>query len=176
MTDAGAAERGAGASAAPPPGGRAAEPRLSLMGTVVASVVASTGAAIATQPFDVVRTRVQLAAPSLADAASASAAAAAGATAEAAALARGDTPAAAARVARVAARRAAAEATRAARGASARAGPVLVSLLTDPAHGPPWSRVATLFSGLAPRAAKRTLQTALIWTLYEELRPRLAAL
>jgi hypothetical protein len=31
-------------------------------------------------------------------------------------------------------------------------------------------------TGAAPRVLKRTLQTALVWTLYEELVPRLSAL
>jgi solute carrier family 25 protein 38 len=30
-------------------------------------------------------------------------------------------------------------------------------------------------SGAAPRVLKRTLQTALVWTLYEELLPKLSA-
>lgn len=30
-------------------------------------------------------------------------------------------------------------------------------------------------AGAAPRVLKRTLQTALVWTLYEELLPRLSA-
>lgn len=33
-----------------------------------------------------------------------------------------------------------------------------------------------LLAGTAPRVLKRTLQTALVWTLYEELQPRLAGL
>ena len=32
-----------------------------------------------------------------------------------------------------------------------------------------------LLAGAGPRVVKRTLQTALVWTLYEELQPRLAA-
>lgn len=35
---------------------------------------------------------------------------------------------------------------------------------------------AALLAGTAPRVVKRTLQTALVWTLYEELQPRLAGL
>ena len=34
---------------------------------------------------------------------------------------------------------------------------------------------AALLAGTGPRVLKRTLQTALVWTLYEELQPRLAA-
>jgi hypothetical protein len=33
-----------------------------------------------------------------------------------------------------------------------------------------------LAAGAAPRILKRTLQTALVWTLYEELVPRMSAL
>ncbi len=32
----------------------------------------------------------------------------------------------------------------------------------------------TLMAGVAPRIAKRTLQTALLWTLYEELVPHMS--
>ena len=32
-----------------------------------------------------------------------------------------------------------------------------------------------MLAGAGPRVVKRTLQTALVWTLYEELQPRLAA-
>lgn len=33
-----------------------------------------------------------------------------------------------------------------------------------------------MLAGAAPRVVKRTLQTALVWTLYEELLPQLSAL
>lgn len=33
-----------------------------------------------------------------------------------------------------------------------------------------------MHAGAAPRILKRTVQTALVWTLYEELVPRLSAL
>jgi solute carrier family 25 protein 38 len=36
--------------------------------------------------------------------------------------------------------------------------------------------ITALAAGAAPRILKRTLQTALVWTLYEELVPRMSAL
>ena len=33
---------------------------------------------------------------------------------------------------------------------------------------------SALLAGTGPRVVKRTLQTALVWTLYEELQPRVA--
>lgn len=37
------------------------------------------------------------------------------------------------------------------------------------------STAVAAISGAAPRVLKRTMQTALVWTLYEELLPRLSA-
>jgi solute carrier family 25 protein 38 len=37
-------------------------------------------------------------------------------------------------------------------------------------------RAAQPYPGAAPRILKRTAQTALVWTLYEELVPRISAL
>jgi hypothetical protein len=48
------------------------------------------------------------------------------------------------------------------------------------AHGPTRPQLAALAAGLmagvGPRLAKRTLQTAAIWTIYEELAPRARSL
>jgi solute carrier family 25 protein 38 len=84
----------------------------------VSGVIAATAATLATQPTDVLRTRMQLG------------------------LGAG--------------------------GAAPSAAAALGQVLR--AQGP-----AALLTGAGPRAAKRVLQTALVWTLYEELVPRLAA-
>jgi solute carrier family 25 protein 38 len=109
---------GGGAAAQTAGGGGPAAPLVPAFAVnFVSGVVAAAAATLATQPTDVLRTRMQLG------------------------LGAG--------------------------GAAPSAAAALAQVLR--AQGP-----AALLTGVGPRAAKRVLQTALVWTLYEELAPRLA--
>ncbi len=98
--------------------GLAAEGRPQLLVNFASGVAASVAATLLTQPFDVVRTRVQLSRSS-----------------------SGTPPLG-----------------------------LLATMKQALGQGP-----ASLFVGTLPRVLKRTGQTALVWTLYEELLPRLTA-
>ncbi|KAG2447851.1 hypothetical protein HYH02_007307 [Chlamydomonas schloesseri] len=113
-------------------------------------VVAAVASTLLTQPADVVRTRIQL---GLGVGATAAAAATTTTTATAGAAAGS----------------AAAGAGAAAAGAGASAWGTLLTAVRQ--QGP-----SALMTGAAPRILKRTTQTALVWTMYEELVPRITQL
>lgn len=114
-----------------------------------AGLLAAAAATVLTQPADMVRTHMQL---GLGSAAAASGVAAGGGVGGGV----GATTAAAT--------------TAAAAAPAARLGPwqTLSSVVRE--RGP-----GALLAGTAPRVLKRTLQTALVWTIYEELQPALAS-
>ena len=113
-----------------------------------AGLLAAAAATVLTQPADMVRTHMQLGLGG-----GGAGAAAAGAAAGVGAAATGSTAAAAASAA----------------AASSSLGPWQTLSSVVRTRGP-----GALLAGTAPRILKRTLQTALVWTLYEELQPRIA--
>ena len=123
-----------------------------------AGLLAAAAATVLTQPADMVRTHMQLglgglggggAGPALGGAAGAALGGAAGAAAATGAVSSSSAAAAAA--------------------SSSSLGPWQTLSAVVRERGP-----GALLAGTAPRILKRTLQTALVWTLYEELQPRFA--
>lgn len=123
-----------------------------------AGLLAAAAATVLTQPADMVRTHMQLglgglggggAGPALGGAAGAALGGAAGAAAATGAVLSSSAAAAAA--------------------SSSSLGPWQTLSAVVRERGP-----GALLAGTAPRILKRTLQTALVWTLYEELQPRFA--
>lgn len=112
-----------------------------------AGLLAAAAATVLTQPADMVRTHMQLGLGGAAG--GAAAAGAAGAAAATGTLSSSSAAAAA---------------------ASSPLGPWQTLSSVVRTRGP-----GALLAGTAPRILKRTLQTALVWTLYEELQPRIAA-
>ena len=111
-----------------------------------AGLLAAAAATVLTQPADMVRTHMQLGLGGSGGIGAAAAGAAAGAAT--------GTPSAAAI---------------AAAASSSSLGPWQTLSTVIRTRGP-----GALLAGTAPRILKRTLQTALVWTLYEELQPRIA--
>ncbi|KAG1681317.1 hypothetical protein FOA52_007363 [Chlamydomonas sp. UWO 241] len=152
----------------------AADDRPQFAVNFVSGAVAGAGSTLATQPTDVLRTRMQLGRGQAQAAAGAAAGAAplVGGTASSSGAAGATAGSSAGTITAAASSTKAASTSGAANTSSSSTTTSTWRTLGKALRqqGP-----ASLFVGMTPRVLKRTLQTSLVWTLYEELVPRLTS-